>query len=255
MLQKTIKNILIFLTCCITQTLLAQGSFAPLNADYNYLIDRAEIKNGALFPNHSSFKPYERASIASFIEQINTDSTLVKSKQDQFNNAYLINDNWEFANQNVESKKPFLKQFYTKPNALYEFHNQDFEVQANPVFDFQVGKESSMEGYKYINTKGIEVRGMVNKKVGFYTFLTDNQVNYASYINQHIAKYGAVPGEGFHKDFKITAQDFITARGYITFNATKNIHVQFGHDKNFVGNGMRSLMLSNKPKLKFLVTL
>lgn len=245
MLQKTIKHILIFLTCCIAQTLLAQGSFAPLNADYNYLIDRAEIKNGALFPNHSSFKPYERANIASFIEQINTDSTLVKSKQDQFNNTYLLNDNWEFATQNVESKKTFLKQFYTKPNAMYEFHNQDFEVQANPVFNFQGGKESSVDGYKYINTKGIEVRGMINKKVGFYTFLTDNQVNYASYVNQHIAQYGAVPGEGFHKDFKITAQDFIAARGYITFNATKNIHVQFGHDKNFVGNGMRSLILSD----------
>ena len=41
------------------------------------------------------------------------------------------------------------------------------------------------------------------------------------------------------------AYDYFDARGYITFNATKYIDIQFGYDKNFIGNGYRSLFLSD----------
>ena len=39
--------------------------------------------------------------------------------------------------------------------------------------------------------------------------------------------------------------DFLTARGYFTFKATKHINGQFGHGKQFIGNGYRSLILSD----------
>mgnify|MGYP006208617631 CR=1 FL=1 len=39
--------------------------------------------------------------------------------------------------------------------------------------------------------------------------------------------------------------DFLQARGYITFEATKSINLQFGHDRFFIGNGYRSLILSD----------
>ncbi|HEY6503097.1 MAG TPA: hypothetical protein VIZ28_03900 [Chitinophagaceae bacterium] len=39
--------------------------------------------------------------------------------------------------------------------------------------------------------------------------------------------------------------DYFDARGYFTFNVTKYIDVAFGYDKNFIGNGYRSLFLSD----------
>ncbi|MEO8821039.1 MAG: hypothetical protein ABI267_00700, partial [Ginsengibacter sp.] len=39
--------------------------------------------------------------------------------------------------------------------------------------------------------------------------------------------------------------DYFDGRGYFTFNVTKYIDVQFGYDKNFIGNGYRSLFLDN----------
>jgi hypothetical protein len=51
---------------------------------------------------------------------------------------------------------------------------------------------------------------------------------------------------GFYKPFKTNGYDYFDARGYITFAAVKNyIDVQFGYDKNFIGNGYRSLFLSD----------
>lgn len=245
MFKSLLKAVLVLTGLISHQNTFAQSVYTPLNSDYNYLIDRNEIKSGQQAYSHTSFKPYQRKNIASFLEHTLSDSTIHPSKQDNFNKTYLLHDNWENLSTEVDSKKPFLKVLYKKPNAFINYQNSDFEIQVNPILQTQIGAETNAAGYRYTNTKGVEMRGMINKKVGFYSFLTDNQINYNTYVNHFIVNTGAIPGEGFHKEFKKTATDFITARGYITFNATKNIHLQFGHDKNFIGNGVRSLILSD----------
>ena len=50
------------------------------------------------------------------------------------------------------------------------------------------------------------------------------------------------------KIFKEEGFDYLSSHGYITFNATKNIAVQFGQDKIFIGDGIRSLIWSNNAK-------
>jgi hypothetical protein len=57
--------------------------------------------------------------------------------------------------------------------------------------------------------------------------------------------FRAVPGVGFYKPFKTSGTDYFDARGYITVKAAGAIDVQFGYDKNFIGNGYRSLFLSD----------
>ncbi|MDE3212969.1 MAG: hypothetical protein KGM98_07020, partial [Bacteroidota bacterium] len=57
--------------------------------------------------------------------------------------------------------------------------------------------------------------------------------------------FHAVPGFGFYKPFKGTGVDYFDARGYFTFNIAKYIEAQFGYDKNFLGDGYRSLFLSD----------
>ena len=54
----------------------------------------------------------------------------------------------------------------------------------------------------YINTRGIEIRGSVDEKIGFYTLLTDNQAVFPHYVNDKIAATMAVPGEGFWKSYR-----------------------------------------------------
>jgi hypothetical protein len=96
------------------------------------------------------------------------------------------------------------------------------------------------------------VRGMLDKKVGFYTYLSDNQVRLPYYVSNTVTNnpsngfYPVIPHEGFWKGFKEgTGYDFFQARGYISFNATKHLDFQFGHDRIFIGNGQRSLIFSD----------
>lgn len=245
MKNRSLIILCLIFTLFILQNISAQSTFTNLNTDYLYIIDRLEIKSDSLLNIHTSCKPYERKYLVNEFQKQTIDSNIEISKQDNFNKQYILNDNWEFSNQNIISKKPFLKLFYKTPSALYNHNDNNFKIQINPIIQTVIGKEKNEIGYNYINTKGIEIRGIINEKIGFYSIITDNQIKFNNYVNNFINHYGAVPGEGFHKEFKLTAKDFITARGYLSLNATKNILIQFGHDKNFIGNGMRSLVLSD----------
>ncbi|MFY0627667.1 MAG: hypothetical protein JXR07_15325 [Reichenbachiella sp.] len=228
-----------FLLGTISLNAWSQSVYAPLNQDYYHLIDREEVLNKSFNPNiHSSFKPYQRIDIASSIDSMSSN---------QNNKAYLLTDNWEFGHEELaQSYKPFLKWFYkTKPD-FYHVKTDAFLLKINPVLYLGAGYDSETDGTPFINTRGVELRGSIDNKVGYYTFIGENQALFPQYTQNYIYNRGAVPNEAFWKRYgENGGVDFLTARGYLTFQATKHIGIQFGHDKNFIGNGYRSLVLSD----------
>jgi hypothetical protein len=143
------------------------------------------------------------------------------------------------------SKTPILKTFYkTKANML-EVNTKDFFLAVNPMLQVTYGKESNNTQNVFMNSRGLTIRGLIANKIGFSTTLTDNQERGPGFFQDWINTHRAVPGAGFYKGFKVNAVDYFDVRGYVTFSATKYIDIQFGHDKNFIGNGYRSLFLSD----------
>jgi hypothetical protein len=225
----------------------SQSSYAPLNEDYYHWIDRYEVKSGRISPAiFTTSKPYKRSAIAAFVDSVNQ-YQVFESTADAFNKTYLLNDSWEWSGSaDSDSKRPVLRHFYKKRSDLYSVHTDDFDLHVNPVLYLGAGKDSERDEMLMINTRGVEVRGMVDQKVGFYTYLTDNQAVLPSYVWDQMASNPVIPHEGFWKEYKdAQGVDFLQARGYITFEATRHINIQFGHDRFFFGNGNRSLILSD----------
>jgi hypothetical protein len=223
----------------------AQSVYAPLNSDYYHLVDRYEIKLGRFAPGFfSNVRPYERRGIAQLTDSVAANHNFL-SGRDRFNLTYLRNDNWEWSDSaENESNTPIFKTFYRKKSDFYHHRDDEFEVHVNPVLHVGAGSEPGGRRL-FINTRGAEIRGMIAKRIGFYSFLAENQAVFPEYSRQFGTFYNAVPGEGYWKPFKTNGVDFFTARGYVTFNVVKPIQVQFGHDKNFIGNGYRSMILSD----------
>lgn len=226
----------------------AQSNFAPLNEDYYHLIDRYEAKSGRVSPNiFTGVKPYKRSDIIAFIDSMYQQEMFI-SRSDIFNYNYLRNDSWEWsrAETSDSERKPFLKSLYKKKSDLLYVDEDAFDIHVNPVLYLGAGEDSRRDDVVFINTRGVEVRGIVDKKVGFYTYLTDNQAVLPSYVWEQMSLNPVIPHEGFWKEFKDgKGVDFFQARGYITFEATKHINLQFGHDRFFIGNGYRSLIFSD----------
>jgi hypothetical protein len=244
----------------------AQSSFVPLNPDYYHLIDRTEILRGHWAEGfHSSIKPYSRQAVVQLTDSLMAKLPCDPSNTDAININYLRDDSWEWVSTAPNpgaAKKPLINTFFEKKADLYSTQTDDFDIHANPVIGLGIGSDrvtlnapaSSLaptSGQPFVNTRGIELRS-IRKRLSFYTYFTDNQVIYPYYVQQYSKLYGQPdtvlgfsPGDGFAKKTRTGGADFFSARGYITFNALKVINIQFGHDRNFIGNGFRSLFLSD----------
>jgi hypothetical protein len=239
----------IFILWLLPNFLIAQSNYAPLNEDYYHRIDRYEVKAGKIYPQvFTSLKQYKRSDIIDLVDSVNRDG-LFTSGSDQFNYEYLQNDSWEWSQAtSAESKRPLLRHSYKKKSDLYHVSTPDFDVHINPVVYAGAGQDSRRDDNLFVNTRGVEVRGMVDRRVGFYTYLTDNQMILPSHVFDWQKETLVIPHEGFWKGYKDgSGVDFLQARGYITFEATRHINLQFGHDRFFIGNGHRSMIYSDNP--------
>lgn len=237
------------------------ANYVPLDPDIYRLIDRYAIKFGSdsLRDPHTSVRPYTRIGVAHLGERmLSPDSAAVRgglSRADRFNAQYMLKDNWANSDQGTDlnqSAKPFLTYFYRDQTDLYHVDTKDFTLRVNPVLLLSGGKDNkNNDGLRYVNTRGVQIEGTIDQRLGFYAFLADNQEGVPQYVRNRVERDTIVPHEGYFKPFKVaqlgqgSQYDFFSARGYVTYAATKHINVQLGHDRNFIGNGYRSLILSD----------
>lgn len=261
---KSLTNLLIFICPAFA---VAQSTYLTQGSKDNHFVERMEIKQQKnTHLNFSTLKPFNRRYIveqAKFIDSARlgyVDTLTGRDKYpewmdqaltpvDEYNLQRFLMNNSEWVTGSTaefKSRRPVLKTFYkTKPNFL-EVKTNNFFLALNPVLQLSAGYETgAINRSVYLNSRGLTLRGMIGRKVGFATYLTDNQERGPLFFQQQVNTFRAVPGMGFYKPFKTNGYDYFDARGYITFNAAKAIDIQFGYDKNFIGNGYRSLFLSD----------
>ncbi len=259
--MQIIKSFLKLMSILLPVSGFAQSTNLNQGSKEYHFIDRLEIKqqkNTNL--NFSSNRPFSRRDIVQEAEFIDTgrlhavsvsgkeNFRIALSKVDEYNLRSLYMNNAEWATvpiDDAKSKHPILKTFYTSKSNFLEVNVKDFYLAINPVFQFNVGKESDYNETPYLNSRGVTVRGLIAKKIGFTSTITDNQERGPDFFRDMVTQTRAVPGVGFYKNFKTQGYDYFDARGYLSFGATKYINIQFGYDKNFIGNGYRSLFLSD----------
>jgi hypothetical protein len=249
-LKGLLKTILFF-SVFLPFSVIAQTTYLSQDAKENVLLERLEIKaktDSVL--NFSKNKPFSRKSVIPVIEKYYTaDSTQTNnvslSKVDLYNAQSALMNSAEWTTLRFPSKKPLGKNFYQTPAHLFEVNKPDFYLTIDPVLQLKIGKEKDVNDVLFLNSRGVVIRGKLANKIGFYTYVTDNQERDPLYVRQWENQFKSVPGQGYYKNFSTTGYDYFDARGYLTFNVTKYIDVSFGYDKNFIGNGYRSLFLSD----------
>jgi len=121
-----------------------------------------------------------------------------------------------------------------------------FHLTIDPLFNFEYGKDyadSSESSYK--NTRGVLVKGDIGSKFSFESSFYENQATFVDYIDDFNNTYLIVPGQGRWKKFKKNGYDFAMASGYISYSPNKHFNFQVGHGKHLIGDGYRSLLLSD----------
>lgn len=255
--KKTVLSCPIFI---VPVVLFAQSSTLPQGAKENWLLNRLDIKLGhdSVF-SFSTTRPLPRKAMVNGIQSIynlgtgsvadSVNATGLFTAVDVYNmqDALMNSSEWVEGDKQVFlSKEPALGAFYKWKADFLQVDQKDFFLAVNPVIQqIQGGESGTSNKHVYLNSKGLSVRGLIARKIGFDLYATDNQEQTPYFVQQWEKKYTAVPGAGFYKPFKTNGFDYFDARGSIHVNATKYIDVQFGYDRNFIGDGYRSLFLSD----------
>lgn len=251
-----------------------------LNSDVEsyHLFDRINVLYGSNSILHSNNRNLDRRSIIDFYKQIyfdvpngtdkmniekfvinNQEYIVLENDKDVAVNNYVDSSNLFYTiekreNGNVfnrKSSKPILKYFYKSPGKFYELNKEHFSLTINPILNVKIGKENDTDSPVFQNLRGVEISGLIDDKVYFYTNILENQQLFNNYTEAWIANYDAIPGAGFYKSYnsnvldELRGWDFLNSQAYVGVKLSRSINIEFGHGKHFIGNGVRSLLLSD----------
>ena len=192
---------------------LAQTVF--INSETQLSIDYWNIKTPSL-EFQSSFKPYLLSTLSEFKDS-------------------------SFGFLHHPIKNFFLsKTFNEGPNK----HNQ-YNLQVLPIVDLQIGYDAISSKIVSETFGGAHTKLNINNDFTFALTAIAGQVSYPGFIDTTIQTSGLIPGLG--RAFKSTngSYNFSNVTGYVSYSPTKVFNFQLGNDKHFIGDGYRSLLLSD----------
>ena len=89
------------------------------------------------------------------------------------------------------------------------------------------------------------IRGSIGSDFAFESTFLENQAEFVDYLNSYVKEWEVVPGQGRVKRFKTYGYDYANATGVLSYSPSKHFNIMAGSGKLFVGNGYRSLLLSD----------
>lgn len=128
---------------------------------------------------------------------------------------------------------------------LFEVKQPDYTFYGDFLPDFVGGKDFSGHQSTYIYTRGYQFGGTVGKNFYFFTSGFEDQAKYPEYLNTYIKQTGIVPGEAYDRSFGKSVSDWSYVTAILSYTPIKYLNIELARDKNFIGDGYRSLLLSD----------
>ncbi|WP_443945495.1 gliding motility protein RemB [Pedobacter sp. AW1-32] len=141
------------------------------------------------------------------------------------------------------NRRSWLRRKATEEH-LINFKGDDFVGYIDYVPDYQIGREFNDKTTTWLNTRGFQAGVNVGKQFSFYTSFYENQGVFANYVTDFINTNQVVPSEMTGKLGERT-KDWNYATALMSFTPNKHINLALGYDKNFIGDGYRSMLLSD----------
>jgi hypothetical protein len=177
--------------------------------------------------NHTAQKPFIYSEVNKYYDFEENNQAILKNKTSWFGRKW-----W---NEHLISLK-----------------GKDYWLTLDPGVDLQVGKDFDGEIDTYNNTRMVYTQGGIGKDISFFAVIHESQGRFADYFNRYAESIkpdggnpAIIPGQGIAKEFKTDSYDYPVATGHVSYSPSKAFNIQLGHGKNFIGDGYRSLLLSD----------
>lgn len=244
-MMQSIKSIFTFFLILFALIAQSQTSYTQLGDKEYHLLDRLEIKSRQAALNSSYLKPYNIKLMVKEVEKIdslqrNQNNIISYIKPiDRYNITRFLMAHKEYTSpsSSFNNKK--------SPGNLIEINKPKFFMAINPALQYQQGFETDDTQGLYLMSGGLTARGLIHKKFAFNIYATGNRERTPLFVRNFTNKFHAVPGFSNYNITDSNAVQYFDVRASAQWNVVKFIDMQVGYDRNFIGNGYRSLFLSD----------
>jgi hypothetical protein len=225
-------------------------AFAKANEEYNSITgdqyDRNQLRSDANIP--LSYQRYHRYEAA--MNRVgNNAHTAVKPYTFNYVDQYF--DLEAERESLLKDQKTWLgRKWYNEH--FFEVAGDDYWFVVDPGVDLQLGKDSRDDVNTYNNTRLVNVSGGIGDQITFGMNIQESQARFPGYFEREVrlrapdgGNPGIVPGRGIAEDGGENIFDYPVATGYINYKPSKYFDLQLGHGQHFIGDGYRSLVLSD----------
>lgn len=181
-------------------------------------------------------------------EVYNPETRFHSSIRGYFSDDPLLQEKYyNLMNENVDTRvrRSWLRRKLTDEHLL-NAHGDDYDFYADLLPDGQVGRELKDGKNTWLNGRGAQAGGSVGDQFSFYMNLFENQGVFSNYITKFIDKNQVVPSElrgRLEPDKRIKDWTYVTA--LLSYTPIDHLNIALGYDKNFIGDGYRSMLLSD----------
>jgi hypothetical protein len=96
-----------------------------------------------------------------------------------------------------------------------------------------------------LNTRGFQFGGTVGTKFSFYTSGFENQASFPDYYTDYVKQIRFIPGQAYDRSPSKSYRDYSYATAILSYTPIKQLNITLGQDKTFIGDGYRSILLSD----------
>lgn len=233
-----------------TENSLDSIAFAKANQEYDLinsnLYDGQQLRSDGNIP--LSYQRYHRYE-AAMNKVGNNAHTAVKPYTFNYVNQYF--DLEEERESMLKDKSTWLGRKWHNEH-FFQVAGKDYWFVVDPGVDLQIGRDSDEGINTFNNTRLVHVNGGIGSQITFGATIQESQATFPGYFAREVTRRapdggnpGIVPGRGIAENGGENIFDYPVATGYINYKPSKYFDLQLGHGQHFIGDGYRSLVLSD----------
>src|SRR5690606_12639482 len=136
----------------------------------------------------STVKPFSRqlaATAGESADSLATTAGVSLSAVDRYGIHQVLMNNTEWVKGDKSafvSRHPLWNTIYRNKANFFEVDEKDFFLALNPVLQQQQSLEQGNSERIFLNARGVDVRGMIARRVGFYTSVVEHLERAPSFV-------------------------------------------------------------------------
>ncbi len=131
---------------------------------------------------------------------------------------------------------------------LIEVLKDDHTFYADFLPDFVIGRQTGTNDKSlWTNSRGIQAGLNVKDKFTLYFSFFETQARFPTHIDSAAVALGGLPGQGFSKNIETQEFDWMNTTVNMNYHVSDGFQVSLAYDKLHIGEGYRSVLLSDNP--------